>query len=139
MNIHGKHPAIPRTIDEIDVQNLVFPTDKLTIGQVRKTSKGELHWRPDQSHYLDRNKVRGVNELFVLIRNEQEFAYRIICNASNIRHQFDAGWGFDLPDLKRSIANGYVEWGLAEGRKSANLLLGSIEEQALTKYGLLSR
>jgi hypothetical protein len=114
---------------DIDLTKFDFPTDKLTVKDLRRLYPGRLDNRSVTS--IDQFREGSVYEkLAALISEERILAIDIYDQASGKKRPFGLR-GADLKDALEELAEVYIRFGLASGPAQAEQLARSVKSQAL--------
>ncbi len=118
---------------DVDVSGFTFPTDSLTVADLRKRFPQDLSW-PQADAQQTKGSRPSLEDLKFLIQSEQEFACRVVCQAHRIPFTARQGIDFSLDELRESIIEQYQVQGIATGEELAKQLVRGIESQALAAY-----
>ena len=112
----------------LDLQSIVFPTDRLTVGQLRKVcpTDFEFNWK-----YKSNNEIRFLDTLLPALHHEREYAARAYATAAGLQAPHIPY--FDADELIEMIAEDYKKLGISTGPAHTKQLLRDLEKQAVAQ------
>jgi hypothetical protein len=114
---------------DLDLSKFDFPTDKLTIKDLRRLYPGRLDNR-DVSMLEDCREGSVYEKMAELISEERIIAIDIYDQARGKKRPFGLR-GKDLKDALEELAEDYIKFDLASGPTHAKELARSVKSQAL--------
>ncbi|MEO1526576.1 MAG: hypothetical protein AAFX06_14160 [Planctomycetota bacterium] len=119
---------------EISLAQIQFPTDSITIGQLKERFPECFSWKtPDQRGlYASRNRVSSV------LMDAMEIERHLAIDAfdSEIGHSLLADQSYARKTLVSELSDAYQELGVTNGEAETAVLAGKIESQARRQVSL---